>query len=127
MQETSDLIERETMSVDILIIGAGPAGLATACRLMQLSIEHNHPLQVLVLEKGADLGAHTLTGAVIETRALDDCFRTGRIRAHRYSRRSARTSFSSLPGPKMRSRSPMPCCHVPVSYTHLTLPTNREV
>ena len=59
MQETSDLIERETMSVDILIIGAGPAGLATACRLMQLSIEHNHPLQILVLEKGADIGAHT--------------------------------------------------------------------
>ena len=74
MQETSDLIERETMSVDILIIGAGPAGLATACRLMQLSIEHNHPLQILVLEKGADIGAHTLSGAVIETRALDELF-----------------------------------------------------
>jgi electron-transferring-flavoprotein dehydrogenase len=66
--------DRESMEVDVVIVGAGPAGLATACRLMQLSNENAHPLSVTVLEKGSEVGAHILSGAVIETTALDELF-----------------------------------------------------
>jgi electron-transferring-flavoprotein dehydrogenase len=66
--------DRESMEVDVVIVGAGPAGLATACRLMQLSSEKEHPLSVVVLEKGSEVGAHILSGAVIETTALDELF-----------------------------------------------------
>ena len=65
---------RETMDVDVVIVGAGPAGLATACKLLQLSQDNNHPLSVVVLEKGSEVGAHILSGAVIETTALDELF-----------------------------------------------------
>ena len=58
--------------VDVCIVGAGPAGLSTAIKLMQLSKQHNKELRVMVVEKGADIGSHTLSGAVIETRALDE-------------------------------------------------------
>ena len=74
MQDTSETAQRESMEVDVLIVGGGPAGLATACRLMQLSEEHNPSLQVVILEKAAEIGGHTLSGAVIETRALDELF-----------------------------------------------------
>ncbi len=74
MQDTIETTQRESMEVDVLIVGGGPAGLATACRLMQLSEENNHSLQVVVLEKAAEIGGHTLSGAVIETRALDELF-----------------------------------------------------
>ena len=66
--------DRESMDVDVVVIGAGPAGLATACRLMQLSSENEHPLSVVVLEKGSEVGTHILSGAVIETTALDELF-----------------------------------------------------
>ena len=74
MQDTIETAQRESMEVDVLIVGGGPAGLAAACRLMQLSEENNHSLQVVVLEKAAEVGGHTLSGAVIETRALDELF-----------------------------------------------------
>ena len=74
MQDTIETAQRESMKVDVLIVGGGPAGLATACRLMQLSEENNHSLQVVILEKAAEIGGHTLSGAVIETRALDELF-----------------------------------------------------
>ncbi len=60
--------ERESMPVDVVIVGAGPAGLAAAIRLKQL----NDELEVVVLEKGAEVGAHILSGAVIDPRALDE-------------------------------------------------------
>ncbi len=66
--------ERESMSVDVVIVGAGPAGLSAACRLMQLGKENNQELSVVVLEKGSEVGAHILSGAVLETRALDELF-----------------------------------------------------
>ncbi|MCD6039646.1 MAG: Electron transfer flavoprotein-ubiquinone oxidoreductase [Gammaproteobacteria bacterium] len=56
------------MEFDIIIVGAGPAGLAAAIRLAQL----NNQLSICVLEKGAEIGAHSLSGAVLETRALDE-------------------------------------------------------
>jgi len=65
-------MERESMEFDVVIVGGGPAGLAAAIRLRQLSLENGRDLSVCVLEKGSELGAHTLSGAVIETRALDE-------------------------------------------------------
>ena len=67
-------MERETMAFDVLIVGAGPAGLAAACRLRQLSAAADKPLSVCVLEKGAEVGAHILSGAVFEPTALAELF-----------------------------------------------------
>lgn len=65
-------MERESMEFDVLIVGAGPAGLAAAIRLKQQAIEANQDLEVCVVEKGAEVGAHILSGAVIEPRALNE-------------------------------------------------------
>ncbi len=65
---------RESMEFDVVIVGAGPAGLATACRLMQLAQDNDQELSVCVVEKGSEVGAHILSGAVIESRALDELF-----------------------------------------------------
>lgn len=67
-------MERESMEFDVVIVGAGPAGLATACRLMQLAKQDQQELLVCVVEKGSEVGAHILSGAVFETRALDELF-----------------------------------------------------
>lgn len=64
--------ERESMEYDVVIVGAGPGGLATAIRLKQLAAEKNKDLSVCVLEKGGEVGAHILSGAVMDTRALSE-------------------------------------------------------
>jgi len=66
--------ERESMEVDVVIVGAGPAGLSTACRLLQLAQAAEQELTVCVVEKGSEVGAHILSGAVFETTALDELF-----------------------------------------------------
>ncbi len=65
-------MDRESMPFDVVIVGAGPSGLSAAVRLMQLAGETGRELSVCVVEKGSEVGAHILSGAVIETRALDE-------------------------------------------------------
>ncbi|MBN67604.1 MAG: electron transfer flavoprotein-ubiquinone oxidoreductase [Rickettsiales bacterium] len=64
--------EREVMECDVVIVGAGPSGLSTAIRLMQCAEENGQSLNVVVVEKGSEVGAHILSGAVLEPRALDE-------------------------------------------------------
>lgn len=64
--------ERESMEFDVLIVGAGPAGLAAAIRLKQQAMASERELSVCVIEKGAEVGAHILSGAVLDPRALDE-------------------------------------------------------
>ncbi|WP_240946331.1 electron transfer flavoprotein-ubiquinone oxidoreductase [Pseudomaricurvus alkylphenolicus] len=65
---------RESMEFDVVIVGAGPAGLSAACRLMQKAKESAREMSICVVEKGSEVGSHILSGAVIEPRALNELF-----------------------------------------------------
>jgi electron-transferring-flavoprotein dehydrogenase len=65
-------MERESMDVDVVIVGAGPSGLSAAIRLAQLAAENDTELTICLLEKGSEVGAHILSGAVLEPKALNE-------------------------------------------------------
>ena len=67
-------MERESMEFDVLIVGAGPAGLSAACRLRQLAESSGQDISVCVVEKGSEVGAHILSGAVFEPTAMNELF-----------------------------------------------------
>lgn len=67
-------VARESMEFDVVIVGAGPAGLSAACKLMQQAQAAEQEMTVCVVEKGSEVGAHILSGAVVESRALDELF-----------------------------------------------------
>ncbi len=67
-------MEREFMEFDVVIVGAGPSGLAAACRIKKQAAETGQDISVCVVEKGSEVGAHILSGAIFEPRALEELF-----------------------------------------------------
>ena len=65
-------MEREVMEYDVVIVGGGPSGLSAAIKLAQLAKENNKPLEICLLEKGSEIGAHILSGNVFQPNALDE-------------------------------------------------------
>ncbi len=92
-------MQRERMEFDVVIVGGGPAGLAAAIRLRQLAIEQNRELTVCVLEKGAEIGAHILSGAVLEPRALTELIPDWREKGAPITTPVSREAFHFLTGP----------------------------
>src|SRR5215204_5944680 len=71
VDQFDEFAHRESMDFDVVIVGAGPAGLATAIRLKQRAAEQGGDVSVVVVEKGSEVGAHILSGAVIDPIGLD--------------------------------------------------------
>src|SRR6185369_6298450 len=74
METMDESPARESMAYDVVVVGAGPAGLAAAIRLKQLCATRGRDFSVCVVEKGSEVGAHILSGAVIDPRALGELF-----------------------------------------------------
>ena len=98
--------ERECMEFDVLIVGAGPCGLAAACRLMQLAQAAGKELNVAVVEKGAEIGAHIISGAVLEPRALAELFPDWRERGAPVTTAVSGDEFHFLTGGRRGWRVP---------------------
>jgi electron-transferring-flavoprotein dehydrogenase len=71
-KSTEEMVERESMEADVVIVGGGPSGLSAAIRLKQLADENDAELMVVVVEKGSEIGAHILSGAVVDPIALNE-------------------------------------------------------
>jgi electron-transferring-flavoprotein dehydrogenase len=99
-------MSRESIEFDVVIVGAGPAGLAAACRLGQLAHAAGRELSVAVLEKGNAIGAHIVSGAVFEPRALEELFPDWRERGAPVETPVAAERMEWLAGPHRRVRVP---------------------
>lgn len=99
-------MQRESMEVDVVIVGAGPAGLATACRLLQLAQQAEKEISVCVLEKGSEVGAHILSGAVFEPSALNELFPDWQEKGAPLKTAVTGDDVFYLPGPEKSIRFP---------------------
>lgn len=98
--------ERESMEFDLVIVGGGPAGLAAAIRAKQLANEAGEELEVVVLEKGGEIGAHILSGVVLDPKALDELIPDWRTRDDNPIKTEVVADKYKLLGPK--GSMPMP-------------------
>ncbi|MEL7541822.1 MAG: NAD(P)-binding protein, partial [Pseudomonadota bacterium] len=98
--------ERESMEFDLVIVGGGPAGLAAAIRAKQLANEAGEELEVVVLEKGGEIGAHILSGLVLDPKALDELIPDWRTRDDRPIRTEVNADTYKLLGPNASMSMP---------------------